>query len=552
MLLVPHPARAAETFGAGYQAKLLRGGDGTPFRCWVWSGSSDGAGNTYVPCGNNIYRLAPDGRLAEVIPLPAGYPSQRDVAVNARGNVLWYVVGNMAVDIPDPLGIPHLGSIARMVRGSDGVWRRDTSFTSGPYTLGAWRWSARNIDVDLAGNLYATVNAFVYVLDGATGRIKRTFGGDVSDPVSKKYIAGLEVAEGIAVTGDGRSVYVVEQRRNHVERWDYDATHDAWNRSNWIIGSTTRVSDCVDTTSLASPYDVALDGRGSLYVMDTTCRRLLRYDRITRAHTGTIWRNYPVGDGEDLYHGIAVNFRGDVTVAEHGRRYVSPSLPVRCLPDSDFPRVTGLGSPSTVWDATMPITIGASDGCSKVVAVRVRGDIAQGGWIWKNYPSVRQQILLSGGDGLKQILVDARDTYGRVGTRTFVIRLDRSQPPLKLRSRISIPGRARRCVRRPLRQLRNRSSWRVLDRCVTLQAKVIQIHGSGKSQAAYVELPLATSQKIWSNARRPVRIWVMSSGRTRRVSPPTVGRPLLVTGALVAHRRTNQVAVYPVGLWRGL
>jgi hypothetical protein len=113
-------------------------------------------------------------------------------------------------------------------------------------------------------------------------------------------------------------VYIVEQKHNHVQRWTRDFAGD-WHRSSWRLGALNTASDCVNNNTFASPYDADVDGSGNMYVLDVSCRRIQKYSLSTRTFKTSVWRHYPVGFGEELFHGFAINSAGTVVVPEQGR-----------------------------------------------------------------------------------------------------------------------------------------------------------------------------------------------------------------------------------------
>lgn len=544
--LTPTHAHAAGTLGAGYTAAPLVDGAGRGYACSSWSGGTDAAGNAYLPCGNRIYRIDHTGRLAELITLPAGTYARRDVAVSHAGNVLYLVAGAGIVDRTDPLTSPGAGSVVKLVRAADGTWQRDESFRVGPFLLAGGYWSARNLAVDRAGRVYVTVNAFVYVFD-PTGRQLHVMGGDDRYD-GTAYLEGLEVAEGLAVSPDGRHVYVVEQRHNHVQRWDHHLLTDEWHRSrDWRIGSLTDVSDCVDDATLASPYDIGLDGAGQLYVLDTTCRRIQKFGARTRAFRGTVWQRYPDGP---LLHGFIVDYAGTLIVPEQGRRYRLTRPVASCAPDYDAPRFTRLAVPSRTWMRRITATIAATDGCSHVTSMRVDGNVVGGGtWV----PiGTRLPLTLTAGDGAKQVSISVRDVHGRVTTRRLQVTLDTTQPPLQARRTISMWGRAHHCGASPMAQLGYPTGYVLADACATFTGEVLQVRTSGSTRYVLVRVPLATAQRMYANARGPVTIWVAGTTRTRMPTAIRDGHRAVFTTALIVNRRLTTVIAAPAYRWAGL
>jgi hypothetical protein len=536
VLAVVAPAQA-ETLGAGYTSSPLAYGNGTNYSCQTWSGDADASGNIYIPCFNYIYKLDPSGRLVHAIRVPDGYQAWRDVAPTWDGSTIYYVVGVPDVDNP-PAGT-NQGMLVKLVLGADGVYRRDTKFAVGPFMLGATRNAVRNVAVDHAGKVYVTSNAYVFIYNSVGTRLG-VFGGD--DRVND--LEEAEVLEGIAVNSAGTSVYVVEERNNHVQRWDRTAT-GAWLHSNWRLGTPYRGPGICDATHFAAPYDVALDGGGNIYVLDTTCGRIHKFVASSRALVGVV-RSTP----GLLYHGLAVNYRGDVVVPWQGRRYTRTGASVlspSCLPDFDAPVITQLSKPSTTWQRSITLKVRGTDQCSGVRAVRVTGNVTSS-TAWRTLRSTTGVVLRSG-DGTKTLNVSIRDGYGRITTRVVTVRLDTSQPPLRARRHVRIAGHARFCRPNPMSRISNARQYVLTDACATFGGTVVSIARSGSTRFVRVRLTLRGSRKLYSNARHPVTIYVVGSRHTPTGRALRVGRHARFTASLIANRRLTTATAIPVYRW---
>lgn len=537
---VPSMAMAAEeTIAPSYSVTNLAFPDGALYQCPSWSAGTDGAGTFYVPCDHYIYRIAANGTYLGAIALDDAYRARRDVAANMDGSVLYYSVSDAIFDHPTADN-PNVGKIVRLVRAADGTYRRDTAFNVGPFDINGTidPWAARNMDVDLAGRLYVSANAFVYVFSGSGQRIA-TFGGD-DRWLNGSYVEGLEIAMGLTVTPDGNHVYVVEQRRNHVQRWDKTAS-GAWIRSSWHIGQLGPAGDCGTTDTLASPYDVNLDGQGNLYVLDTSCRRILKYTASTGVWRATIWQR-PEAVGF-LYHGMGVNWLGNVLVPEQGRLYVVQhtvaSTP--CAPDSDAPIFSKLRAASTVWIPNVSVNMTASDRCSGVRKIQFTGAVAAGSARWRPYASSMTVPLADGPTGYRTITATVQDGYGRTSTRTFRVLYDRS---LHANRHISIAGRDAVCVARPMETISS-PGWLLADRCATFTGTIMAVRRTGSGKKFQVRVPAQVAHQMYMNATGPVDIWVvgnMSTTITGRMQP---GARIEITSALIVRSDLGAVSAAP-------
>ncbi len=530
-----------ETIAPSYEVQPLTFPDGTSYACPSWSAGTDANGTFYIPCDRYIYRVGAGGSYVGAIKLDDAYRARRDVAVNSDGSVIYYPVSNAIYDHPAP-DAPNVGKVIRLVRQLDGSYQRDEAFDIGPFDIGGVNglWSARNMDVDLAGHLYVSVNAYVFVFDARGNRIA-AFGSD-DHYVDGQYTEGLEIAQGIAVTPNGNHVYVVEQRRNHVQRWDR-TLQGTWVRSSWHIGALGAAGDCSTTNMLASPYDVSLDGQGNIFVLDTSCRRLLKYQAATGAWRATVWQT---SDGVgSLYHGMAVNWRGNVVVPEQGRLFAYNQLTTSstCGPDSDLPVFTRMRSASVVWLPETTIRMSASDRCSGVRRIRFSGDVAGSENRWRTYASDLHVGLAGGASGYRTITATVADAYGRTQVRSIRIFFDRS---LRARRTISMTGRSSACVADPMASVTS-SGWLLADRCATFTGTVLSSTRSASSVKVQLRIPRRTAQRMYVNATGPVTIWVIGnssttvSGRLRR------GSTVRVTSALIVNTELRSVSAAPAG-----
>lgn len=555
MLATATPAaQAAETVGGGYRAQALAYHTGQRYQCSGWSGGSDGRGHLYTGCNGYVYELDDAGRLVGYLRLPAGYTMVRDVAVDTTGTSMYVATGPIRDQI-DPALHPTIGKVLRFVRSVDGTWRRDAGFAAGPMRIGnGYRWAVRGVDVDLAGRVYVTANAYVFQLDGRTGAVRGSFGGGETWAVGGAWKDGLEIAQGIAVARSGNAVYVVEQRFNHVQRW-LRVGANGWRRdTGFMLGNPAAASDCSagSTTRFASPYDVALDGAGNIYVLDVTCRRIQQYRIATRAFVASVWRNYPSNAGENLHHGMAVNWRGTIVVGEMERRFNRAAGPLvvqgSCQPDADAPTLTRVALAAATPGATATLGLGATDRCSRVTMVRVQGSVASTqGW---QPMRASLRVTLSGGAGIKRLRVSVRDAYGRVSAIRSVSTRRGSTQALRTRYSINMWGRASACgTGNPLARVSPAGSYRIADRCATFVGSVEDIVRRGTTVYVRVQLSTASARAMYVNATGPVSLWVVGTTRTPTPLGFTEGSSIVVTSALLTDHALRNVYAIPVYQW---
>jgi hypothetical protein len=529
-------ALAAESIAPSYAMKQLSFPDGSEYTCPAWSGGTDGNGTFYVPCNKFIFMVGADGTYRGSIPLDDTLRARRDAAANIDGSVVYYVSSELILDQPVE-AFPTIGRVVRLVRQLDGTYRRDLGFDVGPFDLGGITpWGARNLDVDLAGNLYVSVNAFVYVFNSAGNRVA-TFGGDdvYEDGV---YQQGLEIAQGIAVTPNGRNLYVVEQRRNHIQRWDRTVGGD-WIRSQWRLGLLGPAGDCTTTTAFASPYDVGLDGSGSIYVLDTSCRRILKYRISTGAWQATVW-SFPTGA---LIHGLTANWRGNVLVPEQGRMYSFTDLTQtrQCAPDSDAPTFSRMRTSSIVYVPSVTVSLSASDGCSAPRMVQFGGSVPSTAKGWRPYAQNITIPVVGGLSGYRTITATIRDAYGRTASRTIRVFYDRT---LRARTTITLSGRESLCQDNPLRSIASRQ-WKLADRCATFTGTVLSIQRTAREVRYRVKIPTRTARRMFVNATGATPIWVVTNRDTRVQGRIRVGSSIEITSALIFATDRSSVAAAP-------
>lgn len=127
---------------------------------------------------------------------------------------------------------------------------------------------------------------------------------------------------GVAVTDDGSTVYTTEAGNNRVQRWtrQLDGSYlPASTFGGTAANNPTREGFCDYDGWLgwfAAPYDVALDGAGNAYVINTTCKQVLRF----APGFGALQANLDVRLGTGTHprpHGFAVGRDGTVYVGEN-------------------------------------------------------------------------------------------------------------------------------------------------------------------------------------------------------------------------------------------
>ncbi len=333
----------AATPASNYRIDSLRYSSGAAVgTCRGWGADADDAGHFYMGCpvmrdldGNGtgdvqapaLYEMDSAGKVVRIGWLPSeyafdnGYPI-RDVGVSPDGKFAYVSVGPNL----DNLGLhPELhystgqplangataGSLLRLVRQADGSWAHDPSFKAGPFLIGGNFWAVRYVDVDASGRVYVTVNSYVYEISPTTGQIVSAFGGAITAYPGGPWVEGFDKPEGLAVSADGNTIWIVDQQHQIVQKWRRVGATDWTRDTSILLGTPDAVGDYCETSDhFQSPYDVGVDAAGDVYVLDTTCQRIQRFTSTGR-FVQTVWSN---AGGDDFNHGFGVNWQGSIVL----------------------------------------------------------------------------------------------------------------------------------------------------------------------------------------------------------------------------------------------
>lgn len=547
--------------------------------CPGWSGDSDGDGHLYIVCplGQNDYVLEFDATghylSAATLPPQFRFPNPNgggsqyaiDVAVSADGTNLYVSVGPN-VDFPSA---PPQGSIVHLTRLKGAPAQNfayDPSFVAGPWPVtvnGENRYTAaRNVDVDASGRVYATTSFWVLELQPTTGAIvSRMGGGATTNGVGGAWVEGLNKPQGVAVADDGNTLFVVEQQFSIVQRWVRTgpttwARDTTWGPNhNGLLGVPTTADDsfCGRTDTFQSPYDVAVDWAGDIYVNDVSCRRIQRFTSAG-AFVQTVWRNDP-GAAEN--HGFAVNGQGSIMLPEPRTllvrtdpavRPAPPSAPAPVCNDAAAPTLTAVSAAARTTSRRLLVNTTTSDDCAGVTGMRITGARA-GSAAWSAGTS--QTIDLSGWNGPRRLLVQVRDGAGRVSSvKALTVTLALPQPKLLTRVTVNLAGRG--CsTKPPLRRVGGAHAYRITDRCAALAGLVTRITRSGRVLQVELLLPTAVAQRVFANAVGPVKLWIITDAATNVTRAPRVGHRASALGTVVALRTRTAAFGIPVDRFVG-
>ncbi|KQO17770.1 hypothetical protein ASF12_03655 [Paenibacillus sp. Leaf72] len=217
------------------------------------------------------------------------------VAVDGSGNVYVADMGNHRIQKLD--AATNTWSAWSKAGGSSG---------SG---IGEFK-SPRGVDVDLNGNVYVadTDNHRIQKLDVSTNtwsEWKRSGGG------SGTSLGEFNFPRGVAVD-EGGNVYVADSRNNRIQKLDFSSVPSGeWKLIGGSLGS--------GVGQFKNLSDVTLDHSGNIYVADTGNHRIQKLDVSTNSWNE--WKKSGGGLGSQLGEfrspfGVAVDESGDVYVAD--------------------------------------------------------------------------------------------------------------------------------------------------------------------------------------------------------------------------------------------
>jgi hypothetical protein len=588
LMTAASPAAAAST-AANYRLDAMHYGNGVAVgTCRGWGADADAAGNFYAACpamrdidGNGspdvqapaLYEMDSTGKVTRLGWLPAEYAFNdyypiRDVGVSPDGNTAYISVGpnldNLGVrpDLNPTTKQPMangatVGSILRLVRQPDGSWLHDAAFKAGPFIIGNGNyWAIRYVDVDGNGRVYVSVNAYVYELDPTSGTVVSAFGGAVTAFPGGPWVEGFDKPEGLAVSADGNSIYIVDQQHQIVQRWTRVGATDWTRDTSFLLGIPDQVGDyCATTDHFQSPYDVGVDAAGDVYVMDTTCQRIQRF-MSTGAFVQTVWTNT---GGDDTNHGLAVNWQGSIllpieedvlTRLDPPARPAAPAAPAPvvggggaaaaaapCV-DAAPPTITAVEAAARTRTRRVKVTVAADDDCG-ITHVRALGDrLGRGAWV----DGSSLVVPLGGWNGRKRLTILARDSAGNLRSRRIVVTMLLPQPKLRARTNVNRFGRS--CSSTDPR--RRIHGYRLVDRCARISGRVLQVRRTSSGMSLQVLIPVGQARALYTNAVGAVKIWVVADRSTRISGRIRARRAVIVDGSLVAERDRTAVHAVPV------
>lgn len=397
-------------------------------------GATDKYGVMYAACGTKIVRFSATG--ARMTPITIKGLTFISVAPAPGGKVLYV-----------SRGADQRAQKLKLVRG---VWKVDPAWKLGQFTLGGRLYTpvARDIKTDEFGNIYVSnagtdpdtkqISPNRILKYARNGTIMTAFGryGNEGDTAPDSF----RLNRGLAVSRDGRNLFVTSHLHGQVRRFDLQA--DGSYRHGLTFGfdySKTCSDGTGGGTGLAAPSDVAVDPWGFVYIADTTCRKIKRYNP-----DGTL-AQIIAATGPKTLHSIGVNRRGDVFAGEWNRYFkrtsAVPPIPAITQPvidagepddgggddvpvdnggaDATAPVINGLTMPTTTKEATITIAIDATD---NVGVTRMRLANENGVWgPWMNFATPHVHTLSAPNNLHRGVSVQVKDAAGNLSKSVYTV-----------------------------------------------------------------------------------------------------------------------------------
>lgn len=176
------------------------------------------------------------------------------------------------------------------------------------------------------------VRGYVYVVDSANFRVQKfdqngefimqwgSFGSNDGQ---------FYFARGIAVDPADGAVYVVDMGNHRIQKFDTSTNVLPQLITKWGGGigpGHASSPQAQEAGQLRSPWGIAVDSHGDVYVTDTGNHRVQKFDR--EGNFITQWGGFGTGDGQfNFPYGIAVDAKGSVFVVDSGNMRVQQFMP---------------------------------------------------------------------------------------------------------------------------------------------------------------------------------------------------------------------------------
>lgn len=176
------------------------------------------------------------------------------------------------------------------------------------------------------------VRGFVYVVDSANFRVQKFDMSGEFIMAWGSFGSGdgqFYFPRGVAVDQNDGSVYVVDMGNHRIQKFDTSTNVLPQLLTKW--GGSAEAGHASSALAreagqLRSPWGIAVDGAGDVYVTDTGNHRVEKFDR--EGNFITQWGGFGNSDGQfNFPYGIAVDAKGSVFVVDSGNTRVQQFMP---------------------------------------------------------------------------------------------------------------------------------------------------------------------------------------------------------------------------------
>ncbi|HNO35915.1 MAG TPA: 6-bladed beta-propeller, partial [Nitrospira sp.] len=176
------------------------------------------------------------------------------------------------------------------------------------------------------------VRGYIYVVDSANFRVQKF---DMSGEFIMSWGSfgngdgQFYFPRGIAVDQADGTVYVVDMGNHRIQKFDTSTNVlpqllTKWGGSSEAGHASSPLAQ--EAGQLRSPWGIAVDGQGDVYVTDTGNHRLEKFDR--EGNFIAQWGGFGGGDGQfNFPYGIVVDPRGSVFAVDSGNTRVQQFMP---------------------------------------------------------------------------------------------------------------------------------------------------------------------------------------------------------------------------------
>ena len=303
--------------------------------------------------------LAQASLLVEAVPLselPAGHittvaggsifageggPAVRALLSGPEG-IVFDTSGNLYIADTQNARVRRVDAVTGLIITVAGSGQQEFGQDGGPATA-AGLFFPQDIALDRSGNLYITDLSRIQRVDAVTGIITTVVGSVAEGPPGAftgdggpALAAVLDVPRGLALDGSG-NLYIAEHNGHRIRRVDAVTgiiTTVAGSGEEFVSdpqlppsGGFAGDGGPATEARLSSPYGIALDGSGNLFIADRGTHRIRRVDAMTGVIT-TVAGGGAGGDGGPAT-AAGLNSPNDITLDKSGNLYITEGPPWR-------------------------------------------------------------------------------------------------------------------------------------------------------------------------------------------------------------------------------